>query len=77
MTLTFEQAARGITLPLQINRDGKMETIDIKIPTGVKEGSRIRISGRGQHMTGGEPGDLFIPSMSGRMRITGEMAWMC
>jgi curved DNA-binding protein len=57
--LTFEQAARGTTLPLQINREGKIETIEIKIPAGVKDGSRIRIKGRGQR-AGGEPGDLFI-----------------
>ncbi len=59
VTLSFEQAARGTTLPLQINRDGKLETIDVKIPPGVKDGSRIRIKGRGQQ-AGGEPGDLFI-----------------
>jgi len=59
VTLTFIQAARGTKLPLQINRDGQLETIEIKIPPGVKEGSRIRIKGRGQH-TGGPPGDLFI-----------------
>ena len=59
VTLTFAQAARGMTLPLQINREGKLETIDIKIPAGVKEGSRVRIKGRGQH-SAGEPGDLFI-----------------
>ena len=59
VTLTFEQAARGTHLPLQINRDGKLETIDIRIPAGVKDGSRIRVRGRGQ--TGaGEPGDLYI-----------------
>ena len=46
-------------MPLQINRDGKLETIDVKIPPGVKDGSRVRIRGRGQQ-TGGEPGDLFI-----------------
>ena len=59
VTLTFAQAARGTTLPLQINRDGKLETIDVKIPAGVKDGSRVRIK-RGQHVSGGEPGDLFI-----------------
>ncbi|HEY7116842.1 MAG TPA: J domain-containing protein [Tepidisphaeraceae bacterium] len=59
VTLTFAQAARGMTLPLQISRDGKLETIDVKIPAGVKEGSRVRIKGKGQH-TNGEPGDLFI-----------------
>ncbi len=60
ITLTFAQAARGMTLPLQINRDGKLETIDVKIPAGVKEGSRVRIKARGQQLSGGEPGDLFI-----------------
>jgi DnaJ-class molecular chaperone len=60
VTLTFEQAARGYHLPLQINRDGKIETIDIKIPAGVKDGSRVRVKGRGQQSAGGEHGDLFI-----------------
>ncbi|MDB5296472.1 MAG: cbpA, partial [Phycisphaerales bacterium] len=60
VTLSFEQAARGVTLPLQISRDGKLETIDIKIPAGVKDGSKVRLKGRGQHAPGGEPGDLYI-----------------
>ena len=59
VTLTFEQAVKGTTLPLQINRDGRLETIDVKIPAGVKDGSRVRIRGKGQH-TNGEPGDLYI-----------------
>ena len=60
VTLTFAQAARGTTLPLQINRDGKLETIEVKIPPGVKDGSRVRIRGRGQQSTSGEAGDLYI-----------------
>jgi curved DNA-binding protein len=59
VSLTFEQAARGTTLPLQIDTDGKIETIEIKIPAGVKDGSRIRLKGRGQR-SHGEPGDLYI-----------------
>ena len=62
VTLTFAQAARGTTLPLQINRDGKLETIEVKIPAGVKDGSRIRIKGRGQQAAGAEAGDLYIVS---------------
>ena len=58
--LSFEQAARGSTLPLQITRGAdQAETIEVKIPPGVKDGSRIRIKGRGEQ-AGGEPGDLFI-----------------
>jgi len=59
VTLTFEQAARGVTLPLQINREGRIETIDVKIPPGVKDGSRIRIKGRGQQGPD-TAGDLYI-----------------
>jgi DnaJ-class molecular chaperone len=59
VTLTFEQAARGVHLPLQVNRDGKIETLDIRVPAGVKEGSRVRVKGQGQK-GGGEPGDLYI-----------------
>jgi DnaJ-class molecular chaperone len=59
VTLSFEQAARGTMLPLQISRDGKLETIEVKIPAGVKDASRIRIKGRGQQANGAA-GDLYI-----------------
>ncbi len=58
--LTFEQAARGTTIPLQIDRDGQVETIEVKVPPGVKDASRIRVKGRGQQVPGGQHGDLFI-----------------
>ena len=58
--LTFEQAARGTTLPLQINRDGQVETIEVKVPAGVKDGGKIRVRGRGQQMPNGNHGDLYI-----------------
>jgi len=59
VALSFEQAARGTTLPLQINRDGQVETIEVKIPPGVKDGSRVRIKGRGQQVNG-RAGDIHI-----------------
>lgn len=59
ISITFLQAARGTTLPLQLNRDGRVETIEVKIPAGVKDGSRVRIRGRGQHVNG-RAGDLYI-----------------
>ena len=59
VTLTFMQAVRGVTLPLQMDRDGTRETIEIKVPAGVNDGSRIRLKGRGQGNLG-NAGDLFI-----------------
>ncbi|MGH7179352.1 MAG: DnaJ C-terminal domain-containing protein, partial [Tepidisphaeraceae bacterium] len=59
VTLNFKDAARGTSLSIKVNRGGKLETIDVKIPPGVKDGSRIRIKGQGEHSAGGH-GDLFI-----------------
>ncbi len=60
-TLTFEQAARGTTLSLQMNRGGKIDTIEIKVPPGMREGGRLRVKGRGNEAQGGA-GDLYIVS---------------
>jgi DnaJ-class molecular chaperone len=60
VTLSFEDAARGTTLPLQIRRGGQLESIEVKIPAGVKDGSRIRIKGKGDQGAGGQHGDLYI-----------------
>lgn len=59
VTLSFEQAARGCSLPLQLSRGGQLETIELKIPAGVNDGSRVRVRGKGQSSAGGA-GDLYI-----------------
>ena len=37
-----------------------MKRLEVKIPPGVKSGSRIRIAGRGQPGYGGASGDLYL-----------------
>lgn len=60
VSLSFEDAARGTTVPLQINRGGQVETIELKVPAGVKDGSRIRVRGKGNQTAGNHWGDLYI-----------------
>ncbi len=63
ITLPFEQAVWGTKLRLQLQNPNKPgpETIEVKIPAGVTEGTKIRVKGKGQPgMGGGAPGDLYI-----------------
>ena len=59
-------ATRTISLKIpEINRSGhvhiKNRTLNIKIPKGIKEGQRIRLSGQGDPGMGeGQSGDLFL-----------------
>ncbi|HET6427963.1 MAG TPA: DnaJ C-terminal domain-containing protein [Phycisphaerae bacterium] len=56
ITLDFLQAARGCTTRLQLRQDDVAgPQIDVRIPAGVREGSKIRLRGKGP---GG--GDLYI-----------------
>lgn len=61
MELDFMEAAKGTTSKISIHRDGKLEKIDVKIPAGVNNASKIRLAGKGENgPKGGSPGDLYI-----------------
>jgi len=60
LTLDFMQAVRGVTTAVRIQDSrGGGQTINVKIPAGVHEGSRVRLQGKGQ-AGGAGPGDLYI-----------------
>jgi curved DNA-binding protein len=64
--LGLEDAYKGAMRRLSINFDGEARTVDVRIPAGVTDGSRVRVSGEGEHGIGGaKSGDLYL-----RIRLT-------
>ncbi len=61
IALSLEDAFRGVTQRLSVKHDGHARTIDVRIPPGVRDGSRIRVVGEGEHGSGGAAaGDLYL-----------------
>ncbi|MEN6372673.1 MAG: DnaJ C-terminal domain-containing protein [Armatimonadota bacterium] len=54
--VTLEEAFSGATKVLTING----RRIEVKIPKGVKDGSRIRLAGQGEPSRGTQRGDLYL-----------------
>ena len=59
--LSLEDAFHGATRRLAIRQDGHARTVDVRIPPGVGEGSRVRVAGEGGFGSpGAASGDLYL-----------------
>jgi len=59
--LDLESAARGGVHRLQLRHDGEARSVEVRIPPGVVDGSRVRVAGEGGRGSGGaSSGDLFL-----------------
>jgi curved DNA-binding protein len=59
--MTLEEAYHGATRRMSIKESGHARSVDVRIPVGVKEGSRVRAAGEGASgSNGGAAGDLYL-----------------
>ncbi len=65
--LTLREVLTGVTRRVEVTEPGgpngrdRSRTIDIKIPAGVQDGTRVRVTGRGgSGRGGGRQGDLYL-----------------
>jgi curved DNA-binding protein len=56
--LTLGEVLKGTTREVSVR--GSKRRVEVKIPPGVREGSRVRVAGEGGKGSGGRRGDLYL-----------------
>ena len=73
--LELEQAYKGVTQRFSIRStdEDRVRNVEVRIPAGVTEGSRVRVSGEGETgAAGGAAGDLYL-----RVRLKPHHVFEC
>lgn len=61
LTIPFNTAILGGNASIALQRDGKPESLQVKIPAGIESGKKMRLRGQGEpSRSGGPSGDLLV-----------------
>ena len=62
LLVTIEEALHGAKKAISFRRDGSsaVQTFEVRIPKGVREGQKIRLAGQGEGAGGQGAGDLYL-----------------
>ncbi|MBM9536428.1 DnaJ C-terminal domain-containing protein [Desulfobulbus alkaliphilus] len=61
MTITLEEVLHGAEKTITLRQNGQNENVSVRIPKGIEDGKRLRLSGKGaSSSSGGSPGDLYL-----------------
>ncbi|HEV8310927.1 MAG TPA: DnaJ domain-containing protein [Methylomirabilota bacterium] len=60
IALPREDLGHGGRYRLTVQRAGRTEELLVRIPAGIREGTRLRLRGKGELGPAGTPGDLFL-----------------
>ncbi len=61
MPVTLEEVLHGSEKTISLGRGGGADKVSVKIPAGIEDGKKLRISGKGAPSPmGGPPGDLLL-----------------
>ena len=57
----FNGAVKSVQVPVDQGSETKLQTLNVKIPAGIKSGQQIRLAGQGgSGINGGSRGDLYL-----------------
>jgi len=61
IAISLEEAALGGEKRISYRKNGRVEEVSVKIPRGIPQGKKLRLTGKGMEgRKGGPPGDLYL-----------------